>query len=224
MTTSSGSGSNKELESGPSEEASHRTTRALGSTTERVSEKILDSALLLALGSGLLYFMGLSANSGLASGHNLPSALLRLETWEVFADGAAALLLLPITLLPFPKGFVVVLLGIGLGLFFRSAIKNKAIAVVAISAVVVFTLFATIFFQYRSLSADIRKAAHECLAGGECREDLKLSEVRTGEGRKDTQRGILISLKSDFLFLQTKEGVLLIPKSLVRSIRIVDRK
>ena len=185
-----------------------------------LKEKLFDSAILLALGTGALYLLGIFSITGSALGYKIPVSILNLTPPDVISTGACSILLLPFNIFYYEGMLTLFGFSIIVGLLLYFFFHKKPYGLVIFATVILFFLCCLIMFASNSSATKAHKNVVECLSGKACKNPVPMATIEMIDRTEVFQQGVLLDLQSSYFILQQKDAVLFLQKDKVRTMRV----
>lgn len=186
-----------------------------------IPSKLLDSALVIAIASAALYFLGVVNSEGDASALSLPRALFNRDVWSTVAYGGEGLLIYTVLLPQAAMGiglaaaatFSMVVLVALVSAYLARKLRHRLLLVAALTflALTVHVMLCSYWqmTQKVAVSAACLKDSQHCELA-----PLKNRVVFSKtENEEDERKGLILSATENYLVLLTVRGLFVMPMS-----------
>lgn len=190
--------------------------------------KALDSALLIAILSALLYFLGVANIRGDSAAFGVPRAVLQGDVSAMVAAGADGLLVAfmsPFTLLTSRVDWLLFFLMlvvpgallVALWLWRRLPFRIYALAAVGFVGLYVFVFFCSLTSARSAL-----EFARMCVMEDQCDQSMRSVRLRIelSDEVVEFREGVILNMNSNYVVVLTRSSTVVVPTS---SIKLMER-
>lgn len=193
--------------------------------------KLMDGAIVLALATAALHFLGLAEHQGFASALSLPRSSLQGDVWTTVADGAQGLRYF----VNFPLSFLFVswrdwgvfaysLVVIWLPLFLLRIEKMRPYKPILITLQALLSLYIAVLITSQARAQTLIEYADVCISTKVCRVIKRQVVLHIDIGKQEpvSKDGVVLRLTERYWIVQTGSGTLVVPAAQVKLAELID--